>query len=545
MVEASGRYTLHLAGAFRLERPNGDRVLISSRRGQVLIAMLATASGGERTRAWLQSRLWGSRGEVQSRASLRRELSTLRQAVNAEGYELLCADHNRAWLNLSLVDIDIHDSASRPKGELLEGIDIPGEELFEDWLREERGQIEYGGYAVDAPANHTDPEFALRPTLAILPFKAAAEDQAIAEGISEDLIDRLSRLRWLPVIARSSSFAVAATAGDARHAGAALGARYVVEGTLRPDGLGHRLSASLVNAENGQTIWANRVPISGAEEAASLDLLITEIAAALGLSIDQAEQQRAIRKPQSDLNVSELIWKGRWHLNRLTRHDAAEAHICFEEALRREPGSPEAMIQSAMSLLFELWTQRADMEDIRRLRKMAQRAIVADMEDARGHMIAGIAEIWLRQPLRAEVLLNRAIEMNPSLYLAYAELGSALYLRDEPEKALIALEAALRLSPNDATLFYTYGEKAMAHLMLDQFDQAVEVADQAIMLRQAYWYGHVVKVNALARNGQNMAAQQAKAELVAAVPDFEPAFVDWLPFIDSRWHRFLIEGLNL
>ena len=134
-------FALRLLGAFRLDAPGAQRVDISSKRGQALIAMLATAGGGERTRSWLQNRLWGSRGNDQAQASLRRELSNLKKAVNRPGAELLKADYNRVWIDLALVQVDLRELDRPPGSELLEGLDIAGEDGFEDWLREERGRI--------------------------------------------------------------------------------------------------------------------------------------------------------------------------------------------------------------------------------------------------------------------------------------------------------------------------------------------------------------------------------------------------------------------
>ena len=160
-------------------------------------------------------------------------------------------------------------------------------------------------------------------------------------------------------------------------------------------------------------------------------------------------------------------------------------------------------------------------------------------------MLAGIAEIWLRQPIRAEALLRRAIGLNPSLVLAYAELGSALYLRDEPEEAVVAIHMAIRLSPNDQAMFYILGELAMAHLMLGDFSAAIKHADNAVMNRSAYWYSHIVKINALARTGDMRSARAALNDLQLSNVQFDDSYIDWLPFIDSKWNAFLKEGLNL
>lgn len=551
MTNNEAVFQLTLIGPFRLKRPNGTRIEISSKRGQALIAMLAIAGGGERSRGWLQDRLWGSRAPEQAAASLRRELSNLRQLINQYDQELLLSAHGRVWIDLEKVDVDCRSFDNAPAGELLEGIDISGEDMFEDWLREERVQLSQRAIApvgrrLAEPSKAPDPinDFAMRPAIAVLPFgwmPASVDKEAIAQGISEDLIDRLSKLRWLPIIARSSSFALAPDQHAPRLAGAALGARYIVEGAIR-DG---NLSVSLNDAHNGESLWNGRNTLPAAGDAASLEAILAGITATLGFQIDQSEQQKALQKAQGELNVRELIWRGRWHLNRFTPEDAQIARDCFDKALLLEPNSSEALIQSTWSRLWDLWATRGDASEIRAVRKMAQNAIIADHEDARGYMLAGVAEMWLRQPIRAEALLQKSVSLNPSLVLAHSELASVQYFKGKPEAAIETLSFAVRLSPNDHTLFYTLGELAVAHLMLGNFDAAAEFADDAIMRRSAYWYAHVVKINALARNGQLAQARFALSDLYDSNAGFKEEFIDWLPFIDSSWNDFLKAGLNL
>lgn len=554
MGESASACKLSLLGPFRLEGRDGGRIDISSKRGQALLAMLATSGAGERTRAWLQDKLWGSRGAEQAQASLRRELSNLRKIVNEALGPVLHADHQRVWLDLALVAVDLRNLDQAGPGEFLEGFDLAQEDGFEDWLRSERQRADQRrqqpASALVAeplpPPAKLDPGFAERPALAVLPFGNGTGDPAhdlLAEGLSEDLIDRLSRLRWLPVIARSSSHAAGGQPSDPRSAAQQLGARYVVEGNLRA-GPVIQLLASLTDMQSGQMLWSSRMPLPDHGNLAGLEDLVGALAATLDLKVDQREQARALAKPPQDLAVSDLIWRGRWHLNRLSRQDAARARECFDQALAREPASPEALIQSTWAQLWDLWRTRGDEAEIRAVRQMAQRAIIADYDDARGHMLAGIAESWLRQPLRSEALLRRAIELNPSLVLAHAQLGSTLSLRDAPAEALVHLDFAIRLSPNDEQLFFIAGERALAQLMLGNCDAALADAETAISRRGAYWYAHVLKVNALARAGQPALAQQALAELLANSPGFAPDWLDWIPFIDRSWIDFLKRGLN-
>jgi TolB-like protein/DNA-binding SARP family transcriptional activator len=539
---------LTILGPFRLIGPNNERIAVKSKKGQALIATLAVAGGGERTRSWLQDKLWGSRQQSQAQASLRNELAALRGVLNTATRPLIDADHLRVWIDLTQIQVDAREIEFQTDapGEFLEGLDIAGEEGFEDWLREERARISNLRVRIDeeAPPPKSDApmasiapsEFAKLPALAVRPFANLTNDPAhdyLAEGISEDLIDRLSRLRWLPIIARSTSFAEPSANGDN------AGARYLLDGRLRTEGM----HISLSDTETGQILWSNKLLIDDSSPNALGDIL-SGLASTLGAQVDQKEQAIALRKSQSDLNVRDLIWRGRWHLNRLTKEDSDKAKACFAEALAREPNSSEAIIQHAWALLWDAWANRGNLAEIKTIRKLAQNAIMADLDDARGHMLAGIAECWMRQPVRAEALLRRAITLNPSLVLAHAQLGSVLLSKNHPSEAIESLNAAIRLSPNDQDIFYTMSELACAYLVSGNYAQAILNADDALMRRPAYWHAHIVKINALARNGEKDAAQIALKELQASKAKFDASFIDWLPFVDPKWNDFLKEGLN-
>ncbi len=560
LVQSVAFYVLELLGPFRLLAPDGRRVEISSKKAQALIAMLALAGGGERTRSWLQDKLWGTRQATQAQASLRNELSSLRAAFGGNDDGLLGSDHARVWIDLSLVNVDARRvvGSEGQLGELLEGLDIAGEEGFEDWLREERARVaelvmQRALLAVQKPEAipvGTDTarlNFTKLPALAVLPFTNKTGDldkDIFAEGISEDLLDRLSRLRWLPIIARSSSFHFRDSNVDPKTVGEQLGVRYLLDGRLRIEGENLVLAASLTDTDTGQSVWSNKQIVDDAKPTA-LDNFLTGLTLTLAARIDQQEQSRALRTPQSDLNVRDLIWRGRWHLNRFTTEDSAIALQCFGEALAQEPNSPEAIVQMANALLWDAWALRGGDAQIRAVRQMAQKAIIADYDDARGHMIAGIAECFLRQPIRAKAFLERAIDLNPSLFFAHGYLGSTLYLNDQPRAALDALNFAIRLSPNDQHLFHVLGEIAMSNLMMGDPLIAINYADKSVMRRPAYWFAHVVKVSALVKMDDMPSARLAYDELMSANRKFGEQYVDWIPFCDPKWNAGLKKHLNL
>ncbi|OYY63315.1 hypothetical protein [Sphingomonas sp. 28-62-11] len=550
------KYRLEILGAFRLYAPDGERIEIASRRGQALIAMLALASGGERTRVWLQDRLWSSRQQPQAQASLRRELSNVRAILNCGGIPLLNADFNRVWLDLDQLDVSTQEAGY--DHELLEGLDIPGEDSFEDWLRAQR-RAQEAGVERDAagqarlPARIVDmdapvPGFANKTAIAVLPLQNMTGSVALdylADGISEELIERLSRLRWLPVIARSASFLYRDPQIELRRIGQSLGVRYVLEGSLRRGADVARLGLRMADAETGLNIWSYTADLPLPFSQPVLDARIVEIIGVLDTRIDASEKARVSIAPTHDLGVEDLIWRGRWHLHRFTREDSLLAEACFNEALARVPNSAEALIQLTFFHARSIWTGRKNQAQMQALSRLAQRSIAADGEDGRAYMYAGMAELWQRRPGPALTLFYKAVALNPSLSLAHSQIGSTLILDDRPTEATAPLQLALRLGPNDEHTFLVLGELAIAHCMMGNWEHAIDHADQALLRRRAYWYAHVTKINALARQGLLTEARNAHRHLLEIKPDFSPELVDWLPFMDPRWNEFLKVGLRL
>ncbi|MCA3736007.1 MAG: hypothetical protein INE97_11815 [Phenylobacterium sp.] len=389
MTKQSGIYSVRLMGAFRLEGKDGARVEVASRKSIGLIALLATGRDGERTRQFLQDKLWGSRESSQAQTSLRRELANLRKLLADQPEPFLIAVGARVRLNLPVIRFDIplpgaanENDPPPPRGvsEFLEGLDIPGEEGFEDWLREQRTLIHTESVDWEAapqsylplPRHVLDlsqpaPGFEGRPAVAVLKFQNLTGDPALdfaAEGISEDLIDQLCRLRWLPVIARNSSFIFRPEDLDPKSVGQSLGARYLVEGRLRSIGENFRLTVSAIDAESAQVVWTKRLDLPGSLSNTSLAPLLDDLTAILAAKIDHAEQSRAVARPATSRDVNTLIWKCRWHLNRMTRRDSEIARDFIEEALRLEPENPEVLVQAAWRIGWSHWAERVQPADM-------------------------------------------------------------------------------------------------------------------------------------------------------------------------------------
>jgi adenylate cyclase len=392
------------------------------------------------------------------------------------------------------------------------------------------------------------PGFGNRPALAVLPFEAIGnmpDSDHVGDGLTEDIINGLSKLRWLPTIARNSSFLFRGRHLGPTEIGRALGARYLLTGSIRMAVRRMRLSVTLIDALSAQNLW------NATYDGASIDIfkmqddISMRVVATLDSLVDHAEQKRAHATQPGDLDVRGLIWRGRWHQNRLTRDDAAEARSLFERALEVDPDSAEALIQMSWWYCWNVWTQRGPRGQLLEMRRLAQRARLSDPLDGRAHMLAGIAENMLRNPDAGLLFLRQAVDLTPSLAVAHSSIGSSYMLAGKPEKAIEPLLTALRLSPHDLYVFHALGELASVHYMLGLWDEALEFASKSLSLRPSYWYSSVIRIGTLARRGDFSGALHAEAELRLRHPNFSNAFIDWLPFKDKHWNAYLTEGLDL
>lgn len=392
------------------------------------------------------------------------------------------------------------------------------------------------------------PGFGNQPALAVLPFQVVGNEpdlEHIGDGLTEDIINGLSKLRWLPTIARNSSFLFRGGHLGPAEIGRALGARYLLIGSIRKTGQRMRLSVALVDAISARNLWNATYDGTSTDIITMQDEISMRVVGTLDSQVDHAEQARARATRPADLDVRGLIWRGRWHQNRLTREDAAEARRLFDRALQADPDSAEALIQLSWWYCWNVWTQRGPHGQLQEMRRLAQRAMLSDPLDGRAHMLAGIAENMLRNPDTGLLFLRQAIDLTPSLAVAHSSIGSSYMLAGKPERALEPLLTALRLSPHDLYVFHALGELASVHYMLGQWKEALEFADKSLSLRPSYWYPNVIRVGALARQGNFCDAERAEAELRARHPKFSTAYIDWLPFKNKQWNAYFADGLEL
>ena len=402
------------------------------------------------------------------------------------------------------------------------------------------------GSAVDLA--HQVPGLTHRPAVAVLPFENALgtqEHEYFSDGLADDIINGLSRVRWLPVIARNSTFAFKGAPIDVREVGRQLGARYVISGSVHVSDRRLQVQVWLNEADERRLVWSERYDREPRDLFAVRDEIALGIVGAIEPEFSRAEQFRSRTRPLESLDGWELVRRGLWHMNRLTREDAATARELFERALVRDPNSVEALVHLSWWHFWDVWVSRGPTEGWIEMGRLARRAMSLDPQDARPVVLTGISEFMQGETKRGRRLLFRAIEMSPSLALAHACVASSHILSGEPELAIKPLRTALRLSPNDFHIFHTLGEMAVARYMMGDYNLAVAAAEESLELRPGYVHAHLARIGSLARAGRAKAARAALRELRARRPEFQLSDIEWLPFVDREWIGYFADGLAL
>lgn len=387
------------------------------------------------------------------------------------------------------------------------------------------------------------------PVFAVLPFANLSDDpghEYLADGLSEDLIARISSWCRFPVIGRNSSFVYKGRAVDVRSVGAELGARYVIEGSVRKRGERLRIAVQLVDADSRHHLWAERFDREIGDIFAIQDEITTSIAAAVEPELLEVEERRAMRSGTESLTAYDFFLRGSWHFNKATRPDLEEAQRLYASAIDVDPAfAPACAGMAACKFwLAQLSWDQDFMQTIGGANEFGLRAVAADDRYARGHMYLGQIKLWLREYDNAVLAIRRAIELNPSLAQAYSVLAYALNCVGRFEEALTTVEHSLRLRPYDRSLARCLPSLAFAHYQLGDYPAAEEIARRAMGINPAFWTGHQMLTASLGQLERKDEAASEVADLKRRYPGTSrAAFSRRLPFRDPAHIQRVEDGL--
>ena len=388
-----------------------------------------------------------------------------------------------------------------------------------------------------------------RPAVAVLPFENISgdpEQEYFTDGLTEDIITALSLWRSFPVIARNSTFAYKGQSPDIRVVGKELGARYVIEGSVRKAGMRVRVTAQLINSENGHHIWAERFDRNLDDIFDLQDELSQQIAAAIAPELEFAPAPRTKSKTPQNLDAWELVQRGHAKSFPLDHESVLAARRDFERAIELDPDYARAYSGLAFTYHRELWLGYADFSgDTRdRFLEAANRAVSLDETDSSGHAILTMACFWCHENDRGLAEAKRAVDLNPNNAHAQHILGTAFTLLGRPMEGIPHQERAMVLSPRDPRHGIWMWGTGMGHLTAHQYDEAEEWSQQAIQRHSANPDAHLVLASSLGHLGRVEEARDALATYGRLLPQkAEQPSIVWRYKHDAD-EQHLLDGLR-
>jgi TolB-like protein len=368
-----------------------------------------------------------------------------------------------------------------------------------------------------------------RPAIAVLPFvnmSGEPEQEYFSDGISEDIITALSKLRWFFVIARNSSFVYKGKAVHMKEIAQELGVRYVVEGSVRKGGERVRITVQLNDAAAGGHIWAERYDRDLADVFAVQDEITEAIVAAIEPQLYAAESFRARRKPPDSMDAWDLVMRGLSHYWRVTRQDNVVAQALLEKATSIDPSYGQALGLLAASHTFSAHMGWEEMEKAMPIAEQAARAaILADSEDPWAHFALGCVHLFARRFDDSLAEFEWALRLNPNFSLAQGYYGLTLAYCGRDEEAALAARRALRLSPHDPLSAIYYGIAAYAQFVGRNYEAAIPLAREAIRHSADFVGAHRVLAAAAGMAGQRDLAGAALLELRRVQPNISLAWI--------------------
>lgn len=372
-----------------------------------------------------------------------------------------------------------------------------------------------------SPNSQATPTIALpdRPSIAILPFaniSGDSEQDYFVDGIIEDITAALSQFRWLFVIARSSSFTYKGRGVDAKQVGRELGVRYVLEGSMRKSVNRVRITAQLIDAATGAHLWANRFESRLEDIFALQDEVTASVVGAIGPKLEQAEIERAKRKPTESLDAYDYFLRGMASFHRMTREAIDDALRSFRRAIELDQEFASAYGMSAYCYVWRKtngWVVHREQE-ITEARRLAHRAAEFGRDDAVALGTGGFALAHVAGDLEGgSAMIDRARALNPNLAILWLFSGWVKTYLSEPEMAIEHLTHAMRLSPFDPQAFATHLVIGFGHFIAARYDEAAAWAEQALREQPNFAGAARVAAASHAFAGRLEQAQKAMARL--------------------------------
>jgi TolB-like protein len=392
--------------------------------------------------------------------------------------------------------------------------------------------LEVGLAAKAKPATQAEPVVAVepslalpdRPSIAVLPFanmSGDAEQDYFADGMVEDIITGLSRIKWLFVIARNSSFVYKGKSVDVKQAGRELGVRYVLEGSVRKASSRVRVTGQVVEAETGRHVWAERYDRTLDDVFALQDELTMSVVAAIEPSLRQAEIERVKRKRPDNLDAYDLVLRAIPLVYPATPDGAVQAPPLLESALKLEPDY--ALAHGFAAWCHEILFVRGGAHQENRLGAVrhAHAAIAHGRDDAIALTLGGFAMGMVAHDREAaRQAFEAALALSPSCALTYIFGSVVVVLAGDADRGIEWGERALRLSPFDPISYAPWVSIALGHFRRGEYEAAADAAHKLFQSNPYFSLAHVLLAATHAQLGRLDAAKSAAARVLELEPGY-------------------------
>jgi TolB-like protein/Flp pilus assembly protein TadD len=383
-----------------------------------------------------------------------------------------------------------------------------------------------------------------QPSIVVLPFvnmSGDAEQEYFADGIAEDIITGISKLRWFFVIARNSAFTYKGRAVDVKKVASELGVRYVLEGSVRKGGNRVRITAQLIDAATGNHIWADRYDGDLSDVFALQDDITRKVVAAIEPKLLEAEGIRSQGRSPEDFDAWETVAHANSLFWRVTRSEGESAIAMLRNAVRRYPGYGPAHSTLAFMLIVSGYLGWDVIEPrTKEALSLATRAAELDHSDPWAHLALGYVALSLRRTEEAAEEFRRAIELNPNFAAAHGYLGFAQAMAGDTEHAIVHVEQAIRMSPHDPQNAIFNVGLAVAHYLAGRYDEAIAFGRKALQQRVGMTGGHRIYVASLAQAGRLEEATTALERLRELQPELSIAWCkQYVPYTPATLEAFL------
>lgn len=414
----------------------------------------------------------------------------------------------------------------------------------------------YGlGYRLEIPAvqvGSTARTFTVsaQPSIAVLPLRSVGPSGAhalITEALPHEVIAELSRLHWLFVIARASSFQFRGADPDLARIAAVLGVDYCLSGTLEESGQRIAVTLELADTRSCQVVWANRYDAQARAVEVLRSNIVLDVVATLEQQIAMHEAHLASLRTPSDLDAWALYHLGLQRVFRSTAEDNAAANALFEKAVALDPGFARA--QAGLSFThfqnaFMRYVQ-ATRTEAAAARRYAERAVELDPGDPFANLVLG-RSFWLTsEHERSLPWIDRALTLNPN----YAQGAYAHALTDallcDGDSGRIYADRAMALSPIDPMHYAMMGSRALSHAVRSEYAEAAEWSSRAARAPNAHVLIALIAVLCETLAGRTEAAAVWTDAARAASPRIgRDAFFSAFPFYDTAIREKFAETLR-